>query len=171
MRGRPCGAGSDWFVCVSQGVGVFWVLRWWLDPDSFWRWWDEFESVWRWLLELASFCTERTIVLSFSVVLVSTARGTPHTTPMAALTQVKHIASAASVQSQGRVARRAVLRLEFADVLVEAGLVRHMPTRELQDTLSTQRVLQRLLTYGAFATNRVSDLQSHVASEREPTCQ
>ncbi len=53
-----------------------------------------------------------------------------------------------------RIARRTVLRLELADELVEAGLVRHMGARKLQYPLAAQRVLERLFTHSALAADK-----------------
>ncbi|KAA8617964.1 RING-finger-containing ubiquitin ligase [Pyrenophora tritici-repentis] len=69
-------------------------------------------------------------------------------------TNIEHISAPASIETQGGITRRAVLRLEFADILVEAGLMRHMAARELQYPLAPQCVLQVLLTHAAFTSNK-----------------
>lgn len=50
------------------------------------------------------------------------------------------IAPPRSVQAQGGIARRTMLGFEFADVLVEAGLVGYMGARELQNPFAAKRV-------------------------------
>ena len=69
------------------------------------------------------------------------------------LTKIENVASSAGVQPQRCVAGGAVLRIELLDVLVEAGLVRDMAARELQDALAAQGVLKRLLADGALAAD------------------
>lgn len=69
-------------------------------------------------------------------------------------TNVNHIAASARVEVQWRVASRAVLRVEFADELVETSFVRHMRTGELQHALASQSVLQRLFADSAFTANK-----------------
>jgi hypothetical protein len=70
------------------------------------------------------------------------------------LTNVQHIPPSACIQAQWRIARRAVLRLELLDVLVEARFVGHMAARELQYPLTAKGMLQRLFTHRALAADK-----------------
>jgi hypothetical protein len=56
------------------------------------------------------------------------------------LTNVQNISSSACIQTEGCIAGWTILRFELFDVLVEAGFMRDMSTRELEDPLATQRV-------------------------------
>jgi hypothetical protein len=71
-------------------------------------------------------------------------------TPNLTHTEV-NVAPSAGVEPQGSIACWTLLGLEFANVLVEASFVGHMPTRQLQDAFASQRVLQRLFTYSTIA--------------------
>ena len=99
--------------------------------------------------------TDRTILLSFSKGEVWHQRsGMGARTTVEFLTNVQHIASSARVQAQWRIARRAVLRLELLDILVEAGLVGHMAARELQDPLATKSMFQWLFAHRTLAADK-----------------
>jgi len=99
--------------------------------------------------------TDRTILLSFSKGEVWHQRsGMGGRTTVEFLTNIQHIASSACVQAQWRIARRAVLRLELLDILIEASFVGHMAARELQYPLATKSVFQWLLAHSTLAAHK-----------------
>lgn len=126
LRGRT--------VWLSHGVGV---------------------GVWLERVDWSLADTDRTILLSFSKrrSRISSIWLGARTT-VESLTNVQHIPSSACIQAQWRIARRAVLRLELLDVLVEARFVGHMAARELQYPLAAKGVLQRLFTHRALAADK-----------------
>lgn len=66
---------------------------------------------------------------------------------------------------QRRLAGGAVLRVEFADELVEAGFVGHVRARKLQYSLALEGVFERLLADSALASDKCS-FPSKAASVR-----
>lgn len=70
------------------------------------------------------------------------------------LTNIQYVAPPTCVEMQRGVACRAVLGLDLSDELVEAGLVRDVSARELQDPLAAERVLQRFLADRTLAPNK-----------------
>jgi hypothetical protein len=126
LRGRT--------VWLSHGVGV---------------------GVWFERVDWSLVDTDRTILLSFSKEEVwHQLSGMGARTTVEFLTNIQHIASSTGVQAQWCIARRAVLRLELLDVLVEAGLVGHMAARELQYPLATKSVFQWLLAHSTLAAHK-----------------
>lgn len=71
-------------------------------------------------------------------------------------TDIQDIPTATRIQAKWRIACWAVLRLIFPDKLVKTCLVGDMTAGELQDSLSPQCVLERLLTDGTFTAHKSS---------------
>jgi hypothetical protein len=125
LRGRT--------VWLSHGVGV---------------------GVWLERVDWSLADTDRTILLSFSKRRSRSAIWLGARTTIEFLTNIQHVASSACIQAQWRIARRAILRLELLDVLVEACFVGHMAARELQYPLAAKGVLQGLFTHSALAADK-----------------
>lgn len=104
----------------------------------------------RWLGAVVeeSLWTERTMLLSFSG-----GRGLVrwHRRRDEFVTHTEvHLHSTASVEAQSGIASGTLLRLEFADVFVEAGFMADVPAAQLQDALAAQCVLEALFTHAAL---------------------
>lgn len=71
-------------------------------------------------------------------------------------TNVNDISTSARIKMQRSIAGWAVLSVKFADVLIKTSLMRDMLARELQNTFSSESMLERLLAYRTFTSNERS---------------
>lgn len=69
-------------------------------------------------------------------------------------TNIQNISTATRIQTEGSIARWAVLRLKLADVLVKACFVGHVATGELENALAAQGMFEGFFTDGAFGTDK-----------------
>jgi hypothetical protein len=74
-------------------------------------------------------------------------------TTVESLTNIQHIPTSACIEAQWRMARRAILRFELFDVLVETRFMGYVAAGELKNPLAAKCVFQRLLAYCTLAAD------------------
>lgn len=65
-------------------------------------------------------------------------------------TNIQNISASACIKSKRCIASRAMLRVDLANIFIEAGLMSNMLATELQDPLSSQCMLQEFVANRTF---------------------